>query len=96
MKQKYPPIDHSFILEQLRGYAKLPEFEMTSTATVLTSAADHIEELETENAKLRLFAETISKQKPERPDYWSRCGQCENNISDAQELLTSEPEDENK
>lgn len=26
------------------------------------------------------FIQDVSKQKPEKPDYWSSCGQCERNI----------------
>ena len=33
------------------------------------------------------FLKRISEQKPEKPDYWSSCGQCERNADDAQELL---------
>jgi hypothetical protein len=40
----------------------------------------HVKELET-------FVVRVAKQKPEKPDYWSSCGQCEHNASDAQELL---------
>ncbi len=35
----------------------------------------------------RDFIEEISKQRPEKPDYWSSCGQCDRNIDRAQELL---------
>lgn len=37
--------------------------------------------------ELEAFVENISKQRPEKPDYWSSCGQCENNTDDAKELL---------
>lgn len=33
------------------------------------------------------FVERLSKQKPEKPDYWSTCGQCERNISEAEDLI---------
>lgn len=33
------------------------------------------------------FIERVAKQKPEKPDYWSTCGQCEHNIWDAEELV---------
>lgn len=46
-----------------------------------------IEELEAENVKLREFVSRISKQKPEKPDYWCACGQCKRNIEDAEEPL---------
>lgn len=39
----------------------------------------------------REFVETVAKQRPEKPDYWSACGQCEHNISDAQDLLAAGP-----
>lgn len=38
------------------------------------------------------FVERLSKQKPEKPDYWSSCGQCEHNIADAEELLAAAPQ----
>jgi hypothetical protein len=38
-------------------------------------------------ARLRAFVAKIAVQKPEKPDYWSSCGQCENNIREADELL---------
>jgi hypothetical protein len=37
----------------------------------------------------REFIEAVSKQKPEKPDYWSTCMQCERNISDAEDLLSA-------
>jgi hypothetical protein len=37
--------------------------------------------------RLGEFVERVSRQKPEKPDYWSSCGQCEHNISDAEDLL---------
>lgn len=33
------------------------------------------------------FVAGIAAQKPEKPDYWSSCSQCERNISDAEDLL---------
>lgn len=35
----------------------------------------------------REFIERVAKQKPEKPDYWSSCSQCEHNISDAEDLV---------
>lgn len=40
---------------------------------------------------LREFVQRVAKQKPEKPDYWSACGQCERNISDAEDLIASAP-----
>ena len=39
----------------------------------------------------REFVQRVAGQKPEKPDYWSACGQCERNISDAEDLLASAP-----
>lgn len=41
---------------------------------------------------LREFVQRVAGQKPEKPDYWSACGQCERNISDAEDLLASAPQ----
>lgn len=43
--------------------------------------------LRAEVERLRAFVQQISKQIPERPDYWNSCGQCERNSEDAKELL---------
>ncbi|MCA8481029.1 hypothetical protein [Burkholderia multivorans] len=57
-------------------------------------AADRIEADAKVIAELRAaleaaaaFVQDVSKQKPERPDYWSSCSQCEHNIDRAQDLL---------
>ncbi len=33
------------------------------------------------------FVRRVSKQKPEKPDYWCACGQCERNENDAEEII---------
>ena len=40
-------------------------------------------------ARLVDVLQGIAKQVPEKPDYWSSCGQCERNISDADEALST-------
>lgn len=35
------------------------------------------------------FVARVAAQKPEKPDYWSSCGQCERNASDAEDLLAA-------
>jgi hypothetical protein len=35
------------------------------------------------------FIRDVAQQKPEKPDYWSSCGQCERNADRAQDLLES-------
>lgn len=37
--------------------------------------------------ELELFVSSISKQKPGKPDYWSECSQCSDNIDNAEELM---------
>lgn len=48
-----------------------------------------IAELTKQRDELIELLERISKQEPERPDYWSTCGQCERNISDAEDAVAS-------
>jgi hypothetical protein len=48
-----------------------------------------VAELERERNVLLAFAQDISKQKPEKPDHWSSCGQCEHNIEQAQDIIES-------
>lgn len=33
------------------------------------------------------FVAEVSKQTPEKPDYWSSCGQCSRNQSEAEDLM---------
>ena len=40
-----------------------------------------------QNKKMRAFVIKVSEQTPEKPDYWSSCGQCEHNSSNAEDLL---------
>ena len=42
-------------------------------------------------ASLLEFVEQIAKQQPEKPDYWSSCGQCDRNIDEARDLLPNAP-----
>lgn len=37
--------------------------------------------------ELAVTLRRIAAQKPEKPDYWTRCGQCDSNIEDAKEAL---------
>jgi len=45
--------------------------------------------LRDENEALRKFVLEVSKQTPEKPDYWSSCGQCGSNISEAEDILAA-------
>lgn len=46
--------------------------------------------MSTENETMRTFVQRVAEQKPEKPDYWSSCGQCEGNIEAAQDLLAAD------
>ena len=35
------------------------------------------------------FVQKIKKQTPEKPDYWTPCGQCERNSSEAEDVLAA-------
>jgi chromosome segregation ATPase len=39
--------------------------------------------------KLQAIVDRIAKQKPEKPDYWTECGQCGRNINDCEEAALS-------
>lgn len=39
------------------------------------------------------FIKDVSKQAPEKPDYWSSCGQCDRNIDRAEEILEQAKKD---
>jgi len=54
--------------------------ELEETRAALTAAQE-------DNRRLRQFIESISKQKPEKPDHFTGCSQCERNISDAEDLI---------
>jgi hypothetical protein len=43
------------------------------------------------DAQMLEFVREVAQQKPEKPDYWSSCGQCERNISTAEDLLEAYP-----
>lgn len=63
----------------------------SSTGRLLLSQHEEIKTLQAQVALLDRMAaalESIAKQVPEKPDYWSSCGQCEHNIEDAKTLLS--------
>jgi hypothetical protein len=39
------------------------------------------------DAELKEFVEEVSQQTPEKPDYWSSCGQCQHNSDKAEDIL---------
>ena len=46
-----------------------------------------VDQLQAQIEKLTDFVREIKGQIPEKPDYWSSCGQCERNSSNADDLL---------
>jgi len=54
---------------------------------IIAQQADEMKGLQDQLDKLRPFVVGVSQQRPEKPDYWCSCGQCERNIEDARELV---------
>ena len=48
-----------------------------------------LESLKRELAMLVDFVTKVSTQTPEKPDYWSSCGQCERNSNEAEEIVSA-------
>lgn len=69
------------------GMAPLADVLRLIRIHVAEEVADQAAGLHRENAKLRAFVERIAKQKPEKPDYWTECGQCGRNSSDADDII---------
>ena len=55
--------------------------------SAVTLQAEQLAALAEQNEKMRAFVIKVSEQTPEKPDYWSSCGQCEHNSSNAEDLL---------
>lgn len=77
------------------------ETEYNGCSALLNNAERTIETLEetiTQQAEaIRLkdvLLSEIAKQIPEKPDYWSSCGQCERNAGDAEDALALQPSPE--
>lgn len=60
---------------------------MKGEVSFIAQQAQLVAEQAAEIARLREFVGRIATQRPEKPDYWCSCGQCEHNIEDAKELL---------
>lgn len=57
---------------------------------VAGDGGDAVCPLRAEVERLRSFARMIREQKPEKPDHWSRCSQCESNANMADDFLNPE------
>lgn len=73
------------------GYdaSDMREYALEAVNAALATQADAPEAGQEADTKLRAFVLKVSRQKPEKPDYWSSCGQCEHNISDAEDLIAA-------
>lgn len=49
------------------------------------------DELAAQVGVMHAFILKVSQQKPEKPDHWNSCGQCERNENEAEELLETTP-----
>ena len=63
------------------------ESRLREVATHCANVEQQLLALAEQNAKMRAFVIKVSEQTPEKPDYWSSCGQCEHNSSNAEDLL---------
>ena len=57
-----------------------------SLADLIRAAVD---EAQSVPDNVLVFLKEVAAQKPEKPDYWSSCGQCSRNQSDAEDILDS-------
>ena len=73
-------------LEALEDRASLMKWQKARDAV-----KEALTQPEQEPVAWREFIEQVAKQKPEKPDYWSSCSQCERNINDAEDLLEAIP-----
>jgi hypothetical protein len=53
------------------------------------SLEDQVAALTARCGTLEKMVRSVAAQKPEKPDYWNSCGQCERNIDEAKETLSS-------
>lgn len=73
------------------GYADEAGYFFNVRYLLAETAEAEIDRLKAEVARLKQFALMVSTQKPEKPDYWSSCGQCEHNINEAEDLVEEKP-----
>lgn len=73
---------------------KLEDMPVVTVEEVLRFRAEAIKqrnELSAVVERQREFLAQVAKQIAEKPDYWSSCGQCERNSSDAEDLIEITP-----
>ena len=64
-------------------------YDSVGSTRVYPLPAEPVKEAPAVPAAWHEFVHDVSKQRPEKPDYWSSCGQCDRNIQRADELLES-------
>jgi hypothetical protein len=86
-RERFEPWTESHIAQlcDIDGIALPIEFLEWVTA-VANRAAN---EAAAETGALIMLIQDMAKQKPEKPDHWNSCGQCERNIEQAQDLLAA-------
>jgi chromosome segregation ATPase len=67
--------------------AEILEERYESANRMRNAALSDLEQSEERMRELENFVSEVAKQKPEKPDYWSSCSQCERNASNAEELI---------
>ena len=81
---RFGSVFRGYSADHMRSYARAA---MAAAAEPAQLAAQYAEP-----EGWREFLIDLSKQEPEKPDNWSSCGQCDRNISRAEDLLTASPQ----
>lgn len=64
------------------GLVDIPNAEVLAAADVIRGKASS-----DQHDKAWSLVNRIANQKPEKPDYWSECGQCGRNAADADDII---------
>lgn len=59
----------------------------TDAQSRIAALESQLAESREREGRMREFIEEVSKQTPEKPDYWSSCSQCSHNQSDAEDII---------
>jgi hypothetical protein len=90
------PLVDTILAPALREAEKMPFMRESDWETIARDEIkkrmtldDQVAALTSRCGTLEKMVRTIGAQKPEKPDYWNSCGQCERNIDDAKDILSS-------
>ena len=77
------------IVEILDRYAEGDEFQRPIETAIeeITKLREQVAAQAAVIEKLLTFVKYVAEQTPEKPDYWSSCGQCSSNSDEAEDLL---------